>query len=138
MGIAAKGKSTNALDIISIKSIAGKPEKRRCPGWIFVKFTGYCKSPLKEALKECFSYSVDPATDTASLVGHFIGENKQAHVAETLSVSRSTISRWMQGSISLTLMQMLELMNFGSVDFYRFIEMLTQASLFLRFMRKLL
>ncbi len=50
-------------------------------------------------------------------------------MAETLKVSKSTISRWMQGGISPSLSQILELMNFGSVDFYRFVENLCGESL---------
>lgn len=93
----------------------------------FVKLCAVLQVNLEPCLNECYSY-YDDVCNPALLVQHFVGRNRQVDVAQHISTSRYTLSRWLSGSSSPTLDQMLSLMDYGSVDFLRFVEKLTHNS----------
>ena len=90
----------------------------------FVRFADISGPKLKRALEEAYSYFEKPA-DFARLTRHFVGKRKLSDVASEIGVSRYSLSRWLRGTHEPTLIQVLKLMYVGSVDFFRFIELLT-------------
>jgi transcriptional regulator with XRE-family HTH domain len=91
----------------------------------FVEFCEICDSPLESSLQKCFSFFGKPL-DTANLVQHFVGSQKQTVFAKEIQTTRYTLSRWLRGLQTPNLDQMFRMMYVGSIDFFRFLEELTR------------
>jgi len=94
------------------------------------EFLHYCqltKAPLTKSIKEAFTYFGDLA-DQKKLLRHFLGPHSIATLCKELNYSPSTFSRMLNGKTEVTLDQVLQIMDFGSIDFLRFIEILCKGA----------
>lgn len=89
----------------------------------FVLFCEACRVPLAEAFQKCFSYK-SSLSDYAKIIKHFGTKSTQTQVAKALGVSRYTFSRWLHGKTCPTFEQVLALIDYGSAEFFLFIESL--------------
>ncbi len=90
----------------------------------FIRLCKIYEVDLREALRTCYSY-FGKIEDTAALCRHFVGHHKISEFAEAIEMSRSSLSRWMSGKGEPHLIQLMKIMQLGSIDFYRFLETLT-------------
>jgi transcriptional regulator with XRE-family HTH domain len=90
----------------------------------FVDLCEVLKIPLDKYLADAFSFR-EPGKNTAALVQHFTGETTLKDTAQSLKISRYTLSRWLKDTSAPTIEQMFELMDFASPEFLKFLELLT-------------
>jgi hypothetical protein len=93
----------------------------------FVSLCHVCRAPLVKALRESFSY-FESVEKSEALVRHFVGTNQLTTVSQAIGVSRFTLSRWLTGQTEPNLWQILALIYFASVDFLRFLEIITASA----------
>lgn len=99
---------------------------RTAIGWNqFVRYCQACKADLPGALKKAFSYVGRP-DEAAAFCRHFLASRKQLDFAREVGVSRYVLSRWLGRRTVPSLAQMLAVMDVGSIDFHRFLELLTK------------
>ncbi len=93
----------------------------------FMSLCNALKIPIQDILKEAFTFHGE-FKKSVPLVQHFTGTSTQKGILEALQISRYTLSRWLSGVSEPTFEQMLALMDFGSSDFLRFLELLTAGT----------
>jgi transcriptional regulator with XRE-family HTH domain len=94
----------------------------------FVSLCIALKIPINDFLKEAFTYHGE-IKSSAPLVQHLTGTSTQKEILEVFQISRYTLSRWLSGFSEPTFEQMLALMDFGSPDFLRFLELITAGTI---------
>ena len=90
--------------------------------WLeFIKLCQVGEKDLSGTMKACFSYS-GSLKNSANLVQHFTANHKKTEIVAELNISRSTLSRWLNGVLIPDAVQFFQLMHLYSSDFFFFVE----------------